>query len=219
MKKIYIFTLSLLFVLLFLFFWVEFGLFPIIERLALAGSRNFATVIINEAVRDVIVSEDLKDGEYVHFERDGEGGVVSLSTNTYLVNLVKSRVSVEIEKRLESSDTELYIPLGNVTGIKLFSGKGPRIRVTLTPVRSVTTDITSSFLESGINQTWHRVLLQVEVDVGLMLLSHSLDCRVGDTVVISDSVIVGRVPDAYTDINKIEDELLGDVVDFSASAN
>ena len=31
-----------------------------------------------------------------------------------------------------------------------------------------------------------------------------------------DTVIVGRVPDSYTDIEKIDDETLGDIVDFKA---
>ncbi len=217
--KIYIFISVTLLLFLLSFLWVELRLFPIVERLAVAESRNFATVIINEAVRDVLLSDKIGEGELVHFERDSQGGVVSLSTDTYRVNLIKSEVSLEIEKRLKSSDTVLYIPLGNLTGFKMLSGKGPRIKVYLTPVKSVTTDIVSAFLESGINQTWHRVVLQVEADTGLMVLSRFFDCRVCDSIVISDSVIVGKVPDAYTDINKIEDELLGDVVDFSASSN
>ncbi len=218
-RKLYIILPLVLSLCLFLFLWVEFKIFPIIERLAMSESRNFATVIINEAVRDVMLSEEVGEGELVHIERDKEGNVVSLTTDAYRVNLIKSYVSLEIEKRLESENTVLYVPLGNITGFKMLSGKGPRIKVNLTPVKSVTTDIVSAFLESGINQTWHRVLLQVEADTGLMVLSRFFDCRVSDTVVISDSVIVGKVPDAYTDINKIEDELLGDVVDFSASAN
>ena len=219
MKKFRFFSSLAIGVFLILFLILEFGLFPVVERLAITKSRNFATIVINEAVRDTLVSGEEFEKEFVHLSRDAEGNVVSLFTDTYLVNLLKSRVSVEIEKRLNGEDTVLSIPIGNLTGIKLFSGKGPNLKIRLTPARSITTDVVSTFLESGINQTWHRVFIQVEVDVGLILLSRSLDCRVSDSIVVSDSVIVGKVPDAYTDINKIEDELLGDVVDFSASAN
>ena len=204
-------------VLFVLFLIFEIKLYPIIEKMAIAESRNLATATVNEVIYDVLT--EVGEGEYVTLER-GEGGeIVSLTTDTSRVNLVKSLISIEVEKRLGREETTVYIPLGNLTGFKLCSGCGPRIRVKTMPVRSVTTDIGAVFLESGINQTWHRVVLKVDADFTVMILSRTVECRISDSVVLSDTVIVGRVPDAFTDINKIEDELLGDVVDFSASAN
>lgn len=216
-RKILMLCVILISVLIFCFLIFELKLYPIIEKAALAESRNLATLTLNEAIYDVLT--DVGEGDYVRLEK-GEGGeIVSLTTDTTRVNLVKSLISREVEKRLGREETEVSIPLGNITGIKLLSGHGPRIKVKTMPVRSVVTDIGSAFLESGINQTWHRVVLSVDADFGVMILSRSVECRVSDTVVLSDTVIVGKVPDAFTDINKIEDELLGDVVDFSASSN
>jgi sporulation protein YunB len=217
-RKLLFFLVIFAIVLVFSLFIFEIKLFPIIEKMAIAESRNYATLSINRAIYDVLSLEGVQ-GDYVELER-GEGGeIVSLTTDTYRVNLVKSLVSREVEKCMDAEGAELLIPLGNITGIKLLSGRGPKIKVKTSPVRSVVTDIGSVFAESGINQTWHRVLLHIDADFGVMVLSRSMECHVSDTVVLADTVIVGRVPDAYTDINKIEDELLGDVVDFSASSN
>lgn len=216
-RKLILFCAVFVLFLLVSFFIFELKLYPIIEKAAVVESRNLATLTLNEAIYDVLT--DVGEGDYVRLER-GEGGeIVSLTTDTTRVNLVKSLISREVEKRLGGEETEISIPLGNVTGIKLLSGHGPRIRVKTMPVRSVVTDIGAAFLESGINQTWHRVVLKVDADFGVMILSRTVECRVSDSVVLSDTVIVGKVPDAFTDINKIEDELLGDVVDFSASLN
>jgi len=217
LRKLLLFCVVLVLVLLVSFLIFELKLYPIVEKAALAESRNLATLTLNEAIYDVLT--DVGDGDYVRLEKGAGGEIVSLTTDTTRVNLVKSLISKEVEKRLGKGETTVYIPFGNITGIKLLSGRGPCIKVKTMPVRSVTTDIGAAFLESGINQTWHRVVLKVDADFGVMILSRTVDCRVSDAVVLSDTVIVGKVPEAFTDINKIEDELLGDVVDFSASVN
>ncbi len=210
-------TLFFLFVLFLIF---EIKLYPIAERAALALVRREASEIVNEAVYEVISSGMLGEGEFITLERGDNGEVVSLRSNAEKINTAKALIARQTEKSLSSSKrSEVGVPLGNMTGIKLLSGRGPHIKVKTFPVKSVSVDVVSVFLESGINQTWHRLLLQVEADFTVMVLSRKIECRVSDTVVLSDTVIVGRVPDAYTDINKIEDEMLGDVVDFSASSN
>ena len=195
----------------------EIKLFPIIEKMAIAEGKNLATATLNESIYSVIRDNGADDVVLLEYGDSGE--IVSLTTDATRVNLIKSMISCDIESRLSDNPTKLKIPLGSLTGIKLLSGRGPDICIKALPVRSVTTDIGAVFLEAGINQTWHRVVLNVSLDLDMLVLSHAIDCHVSDTVVLTDTVIVGRVPDAYTDINKIEDELLGDVVDFSASSN
>lgn len=216
MKKTLIAAL-VLGVLIVSFLLFETKLFPITERIAVAEGRNLATVTVNQVIYDVLQENDA--GGLVTLERGSGGEIVSLIADTERINLIKSLVSSRVEERLSKGYGELSIPLGSLTGVKLLSGRGPDIRIKALPVRSVTTDIGAVFLEAGINQTWHRVVLNVSLDLDMMILLHTIDCHVSDTVVLTDTVIVGRVPDAYTDINKIEDELLGDVVDFSASSN
>ncbi len=218
-RKIFIILSVLIITVFFLFLYVEFKLFPIVEKMSYSLCRNYATRIINESVQEVMLVQVGEQDEIIRFQKNEAGEIVSLSTDARLVNLIKSYVSLEVERRISEGKSVLQIPLGNILGMKTLSGRGPKIKVRLTPVRSVVSDISSIFSESGINQTLHKVFLKVEMDVGMMVLSRSLDCRVSDTVVICETVIVGKVPDAYTDINKIEDEVLGDIVDFSASAN
>lgn len=213
MKKKLIFGIAVFLLFIIFAFWLfEARLYPIIEKLAVTKSKNLALVTVNSAILDCMEGV----GDFVKIERDADGQTVLLETNSETVNLLKARISVEVEKRLSSLDEEIKIPLGNVTGIKLFSGRGPKISVKTTPARSVSTRVESVFSSCGINQTRHLVTLAVETDFGVILLSRSVECHVSDTVTLADTVIVGKVPDAYTDINKIGDDFLGDVVDFSA---
>ncbi len=211
-KKVIFGTAAFLLFIIFAFWLFEARLYPIIEKLAVTKSKNLALVTVNSAILDCMEGV----GDFVTIERDADGQIVLLETNSETVNLLKARISVEVEKRLSSLDGGIKIPLGNVTGIKLLSGRGPEISVKTTPARSISTRVESVFSSCGINQTRHLVTLAVEADFGVILLSRSVECHVSDTVTLADTVIVGKVPDAYTDINKIGDDFLGDVVDFSA---
>lgn len=195
----------------------EIKLFPIIEKVAISKGQNRATVIINDAIREVM--DELGQEDFIVCEKNSDGSIAVLCADTYKINLVKSLVAKKIEGKIVQGEQRISIPLGNLTGLKLLSGKGPKIKVEVLPVRSVVAEVSSAFSESGINQSWHKIILNVKTNFGVMVLSRSISCNVSDSIVLADTVIVGKVPDAYTDINKIEDEELGDIVDFAASSN
>jgi hypothetical protein len=50
----------------------------------------------------------------------------------------------------------------------------------------------------------------------IVILASTHTVETSDSIVIADTVIVGKVPDGYTAINKADNELIGDIVDFRA---
>lgn len=190
-------------------------LLPIVNARALQYSRSHATKVINTAVKTVI--ENNGYSELISVKTDSDGNVLSLSSDISEINRLKSDVSLEILKLLSTDGAQvLRIPIGNLTGMYLLSGKGFGLNIRLIPTDSVLTSVEGSFTEVGINQSWHRMTLKVTLKLGVIILGRHNTVEVCDGIVISDTVIVGRVPDAYTDIEKIDDETLGDIVDFKA---
>ena len=57
---------------------------------------------------------------------------------------------------------------GSFTGFKLLAGKGPGVKITISSIGSVETDLKSEFISQGINQTLHRVYLQVKCYVSIL---------------------------------------------------
>ena len=57
----------------------------------------------------------------------------------------------------------LKLHFGSFTGLKLMSGKGPGIKIRISTIGNVKTDLKSEFVSKGINQTLHRIYLQVIV--------------------------------------------------------
>ena len=81
-----------------------------------------------------------------------------VSANIITVNEITSGVAVNIQKSLDNySDTEVKLALGSFTGSKLLSSLGPNIKINLSTVGKINTDLRSEFESKGINQTIHRV--------------------------------------------------------------
>lgn len=218
MKKVKrrIFVVLTAFLCLVLLLTVSFNcLFPIVNARALQYSRSYATEVINSAVKTVFSENQYPS--VVKAETDDDGNVISLSCDTALLNRIKSDVSLKIIEMLSDEGRRvLYVPIGNLTGMYLLSGKGIRLSVRLIPTDSVLSEAVSSFSEVGINQSWHRILLKLTVRLGVIVLGKHNIVDVGDSIVVADTVIVGRVPEAYTDIEKADDDTIGEIVDFKA---
>ena len=214
-KRRIIIILAVVFCLSALFIYSVSAISPIVKARAVELSRSHATRVINTAVREVMEEGDYP--ELVEIKRDSEGNVLSLSANTTAINNLKSRVSLRILELLSREENlELKVPIGNLTGMYLMTGRGFSVSVRLIPADSVVTTVESSFSEEGINQSWHRITMRVTLRVGVIVLGEHISVDVCDSIVVADSVIVGKVPDAYTEIERADSDLVGDVVDFKA---
>lgn len=86
------------------------------------------------------------------------------------------------------------------------TGRGPAVVIKFEPVGSVTTDIKAEFEDAGINQTRHKIYLILNASVRILLGNASQTVEISSQVLISDTVIVGEVPEGY--YQGAHDELL-----------
>jgi sporulation protein YunB len=133
------------------------------------------------------------------------------------INTLKAGLTTAIQKRLsEYDDGKLYIALGTLIGSDIFTGRGPKIEVRMVPVGYVTAAITNEFASAGINQTLHRIMMSVTGTVTVVMAGYSATSEVTADFCIAETIIVGAVPQAYTQINGTNDEL-GRLYDFQAT--
>ena len=62
---------------------------------------------------------------------------------------------------------------------------------------NVETDIDSEFTSVGINQTLHRIYLNLKCSIGILTPFQSVSKSVLSKVLLTETVIVGEVPSAY----------------------
>lgn len=217
MKKRLIILFIALFLLSMLFFWCIERIFPLVKVHSQARVRNIAYSILSKATLEVMQREGNSYDDLVELIRDSEGNISAISTKSENVNILKSDIIKSILENVDSFHKEdISIPLGNLTGSILFSGRGPRIKVRILKANSIKANLNTSFSSVGINQTRHTLILDVSFKIQVSVLRKSFTVEAEDSIVIADTVIVGKVPDGYTAINKASDDLIGDIVDFKA---
>ena len=125
-----------------------------------------------------------------------------LQTNTKNVNKIISDIPLNIINKFQEKNTsDIFIYLGSALGLKLFSAQGPKIHIKIANVGNVDTKLVSEFTSQGINQTLHRVYLNLSCEVTILTPYNTIKQMIENQVLIAESVIVGTVPDAYYDIN------------------
>lgn len=93
---------------------------------------------------------------------------------------------------------------GSFTGFKLLSGKGPGIKITISCAGDVQTDLISEFTEQGINQTLHRVYLQVKCNVNILTPFDNISEEITNQVLLMENVIIGNTPNTYYNFEGME---------------
>lgn len=92
---------------------------------------------------------------------------------------------------------------GSFTGFKLLAGKGPGIKITIASEGNVETDLRSEFTAQGINQTLHRVYLQVKCHVNILTPFDNISKEITNQVLLMENVIIGNIPNTYYNLEGI----------------
>ena len=188
--------------------FVEGNLTRVVLSLAQAQARAMAVRILNEAAAELLASGEVTYDVLMHVTADESGRVRLIQANTPEMNRLASRVSLISQEKLQSTrDQVVRIPLGSALGMTLFAGAGPKVEVHILPVGSVHAEFRTDFQTAGINQTRHRVTLLLTAQVQLVIPTGAKTVEVSTQVAMAESIIVGEVPDTFTDVGDDMDML------------
>lgn len=192
---------AVLMALMLFFHFVNGRIWPVLEAAAASQATNLMTQAINAAVDDCLEQNGMTYADFITVEKDAAGKVTSLTGNTVQASRFRRLVTDTVIQRVGEMDADaLGVPLGSLTGQALLSGVGPSVRVRVDSVGSVTADYSNSFTEAGVNQTLHRVCLDVEATVYLFLPGEILPVSVRSSICVAETVIVGETPDTYLNL-------------------
>lgn len=186
---------------------------PIYEKLSLREAKTLATIVANQQSTKIIAKYSYED--IFTIDKDNEGNITMVKSNIYTINNIISDVAELIEKEL-SSDSSIYnkisIPLGSFSGIHLFTGSGPKVNMRVVLLGNVDTELRSEFIAQGINQTLHRVYLQIDCNVEILSAYKNLEETIHNQVLLIENVIVGKIPSSYYNLEGING--YGDTLDL-----
>jgi sporulation protein YunB len=157
-----------------------------------------ALTTINNSITSILSDKDYSYSNFVTILRSSDGNISSIETKTQNVNMFQSQISEKINCDLNDTlKNTVNVPLGSVSDVALLSGRGPNIKLKIIPLGNVKTELKSEFTSAGLNQTKHRIILEITADVSSVLPPYSTSVNVKYDCVLAETVIVGKVPDGY----------------------
>ena len=190
--------LLLLLVLLVVLALVRSRVYPVFRSLAETQVKNTASDLINDAIAGQIEAGNIQYDRIVYFEKDLNGRITALKTNIGEINRLKTDVLNIINDEILSTDEDsLGVALGSLFLPEFLSGKGPKLPVKILVIRNSEADFYSDFSEAGINQTLHKLNMEVFLDVTVLVLGSTTDFTISSHMVVAETVIVGDVPETY----------------------
>lgn len=200
--RLFIFILAAAVLLVIL---ISYGtLSSVIVDLAVSEAYDNITYTVNEVLAEEVIAETIDYNDMVSLLTDNNGNITALVTNMANVNYLQAKITNAIVKKFAESDvTKVEIPLGSLFGNAFLSGHGPRISANILSVTNVNTTFRNEFSDAGINQTRHRIMMDVDVTLGILLAGYQNRWDTVTTeITVAETVIVGSVPNTYANLDK-----------------
>ena len=181
---------------------LEARLRPMVVAAAQAQTQNEMTRVVEDAIWNQLEESGVGYTDLVTIQRGEDGAITAVTTDTAALNRLRAQLLGAALAALDGVDvTQIQIPLGSLLDFDLLWGLGPTVKVHAMTVGTAAGEFSSEFSSAGVNQTLHRISLELEIPLTLMLPGGRAEAVCRTDVPIAETVIVGRVPDTYLQLN------------------
>lgn len=179
---------------------------PMIVLISREKIRALTYDAVANAVLDVMAKTN--DEELMTITRDNNDDIKNVTIDTQKVNDLAQNITIAAQKNINTiGEDGIKIPVGSLSGVTLFTGLGPNINIKIYLVGSTRTQIQSIFSESGINQTLHRLLFNIDGSIAIAVPGLPSTINTTTQVVMCETIIIGEVPPTYLNAANIGDML------------
>ena len=183
-KSIIFLTIFVIIVLICLYFFNSVS--PTIVAFSEAKVRSLTMSAVNSAIFEVML-EPLSYGD-----------ITLIEANSIVINKLARDMAQSTETYIEKmGEQDVEIPIGTLSGSPLLAGKGFNITIKILPLGSVKCQFISEFESAGINQTRHKIYLDVIASISIVLPTSESTVKINTPVLVSESILIGKVPDTY----------------------
>lgn len=188
---------------------------------AKSRAESLSFKIANDAINRIITNNNVSYNEIVNLKENSAEEISALQIDIVKINALKAEISSAIEKEILSyEDFCISIPVGTLFGNEYTVGLGPSIKFKMKLTSTAITDFESNFYAAGINQVLHQILIKVKISGSLVLPWARGTFSTETTVIAAQTVLVGAVPDAYTNVDETtldgQPQVVGDIFDYGA---
>lgn len=203
-------------VILSILFFTDRKIRPIIRDNAAIQAKIIATKALNEAVVGQLDSLDSNYSSLIHIQKNEDGKIVSIETDTATVSKIQAKLTQSVMQGLDQmAEKSFPMSLGTLLQPEYFAGRGPKFKFYLQPSGYVTTKMVSHFSDAGINQTHHEIIFEISVPISAAIPGYHSTVSISTNFILADTVIVGEIPEYYTNVITEDQNMVGDLNDYS----
>ncbi len=206
-KAIRVTTAILIFVGIFIVCATYFrnSVVPVVIESSEAQVRAIGTNAVNLAATSVL-SENITYDDLFTVVKNKNGDVEMIQANSPRINAIARQIANLAQANLDDLGVQtLDIAFGTFTGLALLTGFGPDVSIKIVPIGTANCDFVSSFVSAGINQTIHRIYIDVYADINVITPIADPTISVKAEVLVCENLIVGKIPDTYLNVGNIAD--------------
>lgn len=157
---------------------------------------ELSVIAVNDAVISTLYLDDYEN--LLKIERNANGDINYLEIDTVKSNKINRTVSKIAKENLSKILSDgVPIPMGTFTGISFLTGMGKSVHVNIASVENIVCTFKSDFTGKGINQTLHKLYLNVNVYVDILIPNYKRQKITTSEILLSESLIVGKIPDVF----------------------
>lgn len=201
-KKLILVIITIFFVFNSLLYFFDRSILPALINIAEIEMKREATDIIQQTALD-IYSKDFNYDDVMIIEKDNEGNITMVRADTVKLNYLSSKLILECNKKIdELENLGIKIPMGYMTNNSVTHNLGPKINIKMEQVGNISSNYESVFESAGINQTRHKIYLNVKLNMKVIIPLNSEEVEVTCQIPIAETIIVGKIPDTALEFNK-----------------
>ncbi len=183
-------------------YFFDKNILPAVLSIGEEKLKREATNIINETALD-IYSKDFNYNDMIITEKDNDGNITMLRADTVKLNYLSAKLVLASNDKISKlEEIGLKVPLGYMSKNLIFYNLGPNISIDMTQIGNITSSYESIFESAGINQTRHKIYLNVNMKMKLIVPLNSRDVEIVSQIPISETIIVGKIPNTAIELNK-----------------
>ena len=204
-KKLKVFLIVVvIFVLIFSYF--NFYVNPQIVSANTAKIKSHTIDVINSSISTTISQNNYDD--LMTISKNSSGDIVLIEVNSKNVNTLTNNIMTNIQTKLDEDEILNYaLPLGTFSGIPALAGIGPKISLKIVPIGNVQTEYRSSIASLSINQSYHKIYINIKISVTVVLPLYTQTIDVSNQVLVAETILVGKIPNTYLNTDNLTNAL------------
>lgn len=157
--------------------------------------QQMMTELFSDKVDEKLTEMNLTYDKLMNISYSQSGEVQSLNTDVIAVNKLKNEVTSELSEILNDEyEYILKIPVGSVFDSEFISGLGWEMEFNNIVTGDVKSDFRSEFETGGINQTIHRLYIDIKGSLLIIAGGEQEPIELTVSVLVGETVLVGGVP-------------------------